>query len=150
MMRNPRKEKWPGSFLLPLAIPQEVIDHQDCMGKEYDPKNKECSICADQALCANYYQQRLQMSINEIEKEKGPMLDQVCFENVDWHKIEKIVEKYDQQGEPIMFEELMDIISDLSSCKDDTAISLYIRRKLPKSNIELKEGYVIKRKDQNN
>lgn len=147
-MRKPRKEKYPCSFLLPLIIPQEVIDPQDCMGKEYDPKNKECSVCADQALCANYYQQRLQMHINDFEKEKGPMLDQVCFEAVDWNKIEKIVEKYDQQGEPIMFEELMDVISDLSHCKDDIAISLYIRRKLLKSNIELKEGYVIKRKDQ--
>jgi len=145
-MRNPRKEKFELEYLLPLIIPQAVIDAGDCMGKEYDPKNKDCSVCADQALCANYFQQLIQIDVKRFEEEKGPFLDQVYFGLVKWDKIERLVDKY-AADDAMTFEELVDLISTMARCSDEMTVLEYIKIELPKTNLDLKEGYVIKRKN---
>lgn len=123
----------------PVQIPAQLIE-EDCIGKEYDPKNKECSVCAAQAFCANWYQRDIEKRIADLQKDY--FLDEVDFKSVDWKGIERLADAKNK----FKFSELINIVSDFSMCSDEVAVLNFIHKELPKTNLILEEGYV-KRKD---
>jgi hypothetical protein len=147
-MRNPREEKSKIDLLKPIDN-TVILDKTDCLGHLYDPKNKECSICQEQAYCANLYARDVQKKIESTEREQGPFLDQVDFQSINWEKLEIIARQYEVGNDPLSFNELITEIKALTKCADDVAVTEFIRRNLPKTNLILEAGYV-KGKDKNN
>jgi hypothetical protein len=141
-MRKTRTEKQEINLLEPITLPD--TDPDDCFGKEYDPRDRDCSICADIEICGIKTQVELQKKKKEFENNNGPLLDQTDFKSVNWKKIEQKALEYEVNNEPLTFEELLDTIKTLANTKDEVAVLEYIRRTLPKS-LKLSNGQVIAR-----
>ena len=130
-----------------LTVPLEVkhaTETNDCIGgSEYDPQDKDCSICADIELCGIRHQLLLQSKKNAFEMTNGPTLDMTDFKSVDLKKIEKLCQKYEAEGsDPISFDELCEFIETMARTKDREAVVQYIKRVLPTTNLILKGGFV--------
>jgi len=140
-MKTPKTEKTEVDLLKPIQLPDTV--EGDCFGtEEYDPQHKDCSICADIELCGIKFQGLIQKKKNVFEKENGPLLDQTDFEGVDFGKVESLALRYQDDGSPMTFEELVELVSQLASTKDDIAVVEYLKRTIPNTRLILKEGQV--------
>jgi len=134
-------------LLIPVDPASIMPDEQtDCFGEEYDPRNADCSVCADEALCGLLYSSRIKKKIKETEKENGPYLDQTDFASVDWKKIEEKAKEYEDSGEPMTFQELTEAISVLARTKDQIAVAEFIKRSLPETRINIEGGNVYARR----
>ena len=141
-MRKIKTTKQEINLLEPVIL-SDIISPDDCFGLEYDPRSNDCSICADLELCGIKYQTVVQKKKKEFEDQNGPMLDEVDFKAVDWKKIEIKALEYEELGEPMKFEELMEAIMIIAKIKDSTAAAEYIKRSLPNTNLILENGKVL-------
>lgn len=146
-MRKPREEKQNADLLKPVIIIDG--DDGDCFGTElYNPQDKDCSICADVELCGIKFQGIVHRKKEDFEQRHGPLLDQTDFEAVNMAKIEELAIKYEQEGLPMLFQELVDAVSELANTKDEIAVIEYLKRIVPTTSLIIKEGKVYaKRKD---
>jgi hypothetical protein len=149
-MRKPREVKQEVNLLKPVTIPDGGVG--DCFGTDfYNPQDKDCSICADIEICGIKFQGIIQKKKTDFEQKHGPLLDQTDFQSVDIAKIEELAIKYEDEGEPMLFQELVDAVSELACTKDDIAVIEYLKRTIPTTNLILKEGKVYaRRKDSSN
>lgn len=149
-MRKSKTQKQEIDLLKPVNLPEG--DPEDCFGTNlYNPQDKDCSICADIELCGIKFQKITQKKVTDFEEKHGPLLDETDFSSVDIVKIEKLAMKYENEGYPMLFQELVELIMELVKTKDEVAAVEYLKRTLPVSNLLLKEGKVYaKRKDSSN
>jgi uncharacterized Fe-S cluster-containing radical SAM superfamily enzyme len=149
-MRKPKETKQKVDLLKPVTILDGSAG--DCFGTEfYNPQDKDCSICADIEICGIKFQGIIQKKKTDFEQKHGPLLDQTDFDSVNMAKIEELAIKYEEEGEPLLFQELVDAVSDLARTKDDIAVIEYLKRTIPTTNLILKEGKVYaRRKDSSN
>ena len=148
-MKKSRTDKKEVDLLKPVIIPD--ADLEDCFGKEYDPQDRDCSICADIEICGIKFQGIIQKKKREFEEKHGPLLDEVDFKSVDIAKIEKLAKQYEEDGYPMLFQELTDVVAELANTKDEIAVIEYLKRTLSTSNLIIKEGKVyVKRENSGN
>lgn len=148
-MRKPKENKKEVDLLKPVIIPEGNLE--DCFGREYNPQEPDCSICADIEICGIKFQSIIQKKKQEFEETHGPLLDQADFKSVNMAQIEVLVKKYEAEGEPMTHEELREAIAEQARIKDEVAVIEFIKRTIPVSNLILKEGKVyVKREDSNN
>lgn len=141
-MRKPRNTSTKVDLTVPLHI-DHATEADDCIGAEYDPQNKDCSICADIELCGIRFQMLVQSKKNIFEVNHGPLLDETDFKSVDYSKIERLVKKYKDAGDdPISMDELCDLVGEMARTKDRVAIVNNIKRALPNTKLIIKDGYV--------
>ena len=133
MERTKRTEKTEISRLEPINI-KELSQSDDCFGKAWDPQHRSCSVCADVDICGVVFQETAVIPKKKKFDESLP-LDLSDFEKVDWAKIGKLAAKYRDEGEPMMYEELMRIIKDVSGMKDEFMIKLYIEKNLTNNGL---------------
>lgn len=139
-MKKAKTEKTEVNFLKPAVIPE--VDPEDCFGQEYDPRDKDCSLCSDIDFCGIVHADKVKKKIKQTEQESGPYLDQTDFASVNWKKIEEKAKEYEDAGEPMTFEELTEAISTIAKTKDEIAVTEFIRRELPKTTLNIKAGNV--------
>jgi hypothetical protein len=125
-----------------LIVPEEQTD---CFGQEFEARNYDCSLCADSDLCQIVYIEKIKDRKLTFEIMNGPLLDVTDFKGVDMARIEKLVKKYEEEGEPMTFEELQKIIQGEANTKDVEAIIQFIKRELPLTKMYLKEGLCLVR-----
>ncbi len=137
MARQKRAEKTEISRLKPLNI-EGLSQSDDCFGKAWDPQHRMCSVCADVDICGVVYQEKV--VIPKIKKfDLSLPLDLLDFSKVDWDKVSKLVSKYQDAGEPMMYEELMRYVKDLANIKDEFMIKLFIESSLKPNNLKCSE-----------
>jgi len=128
------------NLLKPVSKDILPEEQTDCFGKEFEPRSSECSVCADDAICQILWSETVKSKVKNFEAEHGPTLDMTDFQGVDMARIEKLAKKYQEEGEPMTFEELQKIIQEQARTKDVEAIIQFIKRELPLTKIYLKEG----------
>jgi len=140
-MRKNHEKSTKVDLLVPV-VPGDLQPEEktDCFGVEYSPRDSTCSLCADIDLCGIVFQEKVKDKKLTFEIENGPLLDQTDFQGVDMVRIEKLVRKYEGEGEPMTFKELQDLIAGQANTKDSEAVIQFIKRELPLTNIYLKEG----------
>jgi len=146
-MKNVRKEAQKVNLLKPVSFPDSP--EGDCFGKEYSSHDKDCSLCADIETCAIKYQEFLQKKKNQFEKEAYP-LDMSDFEGVSMKKIEILIKKYQDSGQPASMAEFIELIASLAKTQDTLAVTEWIKRKLPLSDLYIKDGYIYAGKNSSN
>ena len=137
-MKNPRKEKTEVDLTKPVSNLQ--VQDDDCFGKEWNPHNRDCSICADNELCGIKYQEVLKKKKQSYEKQHTP-LDMANFDLVNMEKIVSIIKKY-QEDEPLYFDELEELVGKAAKSKHKIAIREFIKLNIPKYNIIVKDNQV--------
>jgi hypothetical protein len=137
MDRAKRTKKTEVSRLKPLNI-DDLSQSDDCFGKAWDPQHRLCSICADVDICGVVYQEKVVIPKKKKFDESLP-LDLLDFSKVDWAKIGKLVKKYQDDGEPMTYEELMRYIKDLANIKDEFMIKLFIEKSLKLNKLKCTE-----------
>ncbi len=148
-MRKPKAEKTPVDLLKPVTIPDG--EAEDCFGTDlYNPQDKDCSICADIELCGIKFQSIVQKKKTVFEEEHGPLLDQTDFDSVNMTKIAEVAKRYEEEGEPMLFQELIDAVAELACTKDEVAVVEYLKRTLPLTNLIIKEGKVYAIRENSN
>lgn len=148
-MKKPRTDKKEIDLLKPVVI--QEADSEDCFGKEYNPQDRDCSICADIEICGIKFQGVIQRKKKEFEEKHGPLLDEADFKSINFAQIENLVKKYETEGEPLTYEELFEVVSQQGRIKDEIAVIEYLKRTIPVSNLILKEGKVyVKRENSGN
>jgi hypothetical protein len=85
----------------------------------------------------------------KLEKEKGPYLDQVDFQAMDWKKIEQKAQEYEDSGEPMTYKELTTAIMTIAKIKDEVAVDEFIKRSLPSTTINILNGNIYARRENN-
>lgn len=133
MARQKRTKKTEISRLKPLNI-EDLSQSDDCFGKAWDPQHRMCSVCADVDICGVVYQEKVVIPKTKKFDESLP-LDLLDFSKVDWAKIGNLVKKYQDAGEPMMYEELMRYIKDLANIKDEFMIKLFIENSFKSNNL---------------
>lgn len=137
MERKKRATKTEVSRLKPLNI-DDLSQSDDCFGKAWDPQHRLCSVCADVDICGVVFQEKVVIP----KKKKFDMslpLDLLDFKKVDWAKIGKLVKKYQDGGEPMMYEELVAYIKTLANIKDPFMIKLFIEKSLKPNKLKCSE-----------
>jgi hypothetical protein len=145
-MRKEHKEEIKVDLLIPVT-PESIqpTESTDCFGKEWDSRASECCICADETLCHIIWSEQVKDKRVTFEAQNGPLLDQTDFQGVDMAKIEKLAKKYQDEKEPMTFQELQDVIASQANTKDNEAVIQFIKRELPLTKIYLKEGVCLVR-----
>jgi hypothetical protein len=144
-MRQAKTVKTEVDLLKPVTLPEP--EPGDCFGSsEYDPRDKDCSVCADLELCGLKREVALRSKKKKFEEDNGPLLDQTDFQSVNWDSIYKKAIEYEDSGEPMTFQELTEAISTIAKTKDQVAVAEFINREMPKEKLELKEGNVYARR----
>jgi len=128
--------------LKPLNI-EDLSQSDDCFGKAWDPQHPLCSVCADIDICGVVYQETV--VIPKIKKfDESLPLDLLDFKKVDWAKIGKLVSRYQDEGEPMTYEELMQYVRELANIKDPFMIKLFIEKSLKPNKLKCTEhGEII-------
>jgi hypothetical protein len=141
-MRQSRKDKQEVDLLKPVGnLPDP--EPGDCFGSDlYDPRDKDCSLCADLLLCGIRREATLRTKKKQFEEEHGPMLDEVDFKSVNWETIHKKALEYEDTGEPMTFQELIDAILIIAKIKDEVAVAEFIKREMPERLFNIKDGFV--------
>ncbi len=128
-MREPRKAK----KKIDLTVPVSLDDSDDCFGKEWIPSNSSCAMCADVDICGIKHQEQvLQKKVTEVDKTLP--LDMTAFERVNFKKIAGVIKKH-QSREPVLYDELVEMVGDLAQTKDKDTIKAYFRRQFPKYDV---------------
>lgn len=142
MVRQKRSKKTEISRLKPLNI-EDLSQSDDCFGKAWDPQHPLCSVCADIDICGVVYQETV--VIPKIKKfDESLPLDLLDFSKVDWAKIGKLVSRYQDEGEPMTYEELMQYVRELANIKDPFMIKLFIEKSLKPNKLKCTEhGEII-------
>ena len=123
--------------------PEEVTD---CFGTdEYNPQDSSCSLCSDLEICGIKFQELVKVKKKKFEQEKGPLLDMTAFETVNMSKIEQLAKKYEEESEPMTFEEIQKFIQEQAVTKDVEAVIEFIKRELPLTKMYLKDGLCLVR-----
>lgn len=137
-MKQPRETK-KEIDLTSLLDPSELMSDNpdDCFGKEWDPQDKDCSICHDVEICGIVKQQEIQSRKKKVEDTKGPMLDQTAFEKVPIEKITTTMKNWAEDGDPSTYEELEETIMASAQTKDKVAVREYIKRTLPRHGLTI-------------
>ena len=143
-MKQPRDKKKEIS-LTTLLDPKTLISDNpdDCFGKEWDPSDKDCSICHDVETCGIVKQSTIQGRKEKIEKEKGPMLDQTAFEKVPIDNIIINLRNWAADDDPSTYAELEETIMKHAQTKDTVAVREYIKRTLPTHGLRVTEEKTI-------
>jgi len=145
-MKKSHEEGLKVDFLKPIdSVYFQDAANTDCFGNEFESHASECSICADAELCLIIWSEKVKTKKKEFEVKTGPNLDQCDFQGVDMIKIERLAKKYEEEGEPMTFEELQKIIQEQAVTKDVESIIQYIKRELPLTKMYLKEGKCLVR-----
>jgi uncharacterized Fe-S cluster-containing radical SAM superfamily enzyme len=145
-MRKEHKTETKVDLLVPVAPNTIVCQEQtDCFGIEWDARSSECSICADETLCSIVWGEKVKDKKLTFEIEHGPLMDVVDFQSVDMTKVERLAKKYQDEGQPMTFQELQDVIAQQANTKDNEAVIQFIKRELPLTKIFLKEGVCLVR-----
>jgi hypothetical protein len=134
--------------LLVPVLPKDIVPEEvtDCWGTEYLPTCGECSICADFELCGIVFADNVKGKKLTFEIEHGPLLDTADFSNVDMSRIERLATKYEDEGEPMTYEEMQQIIQGEANIKDSESIIQYIKRELVNTKMNIREGYIYVRR----
>jgi hypothetical protein len=123
----------PGNFL--------PNDETDCFGTDdYSPQDHLCATCADIEVCGIKFQEATKKKVKAVEAEHGPMMDQCDIDGVNFKTIERLALKYQDEGEPMTFEELQEVVALQAKTKDSEAVLELIKRNLPLTRIVLQEG----------
>lgn len=138
MERKKRTKKTDISRLIPVNI-DDLSQSDDCFGKAWDPQHRYCSVCADVDICGVVFQERVVLPKKDKFDLTQP-LDLANFEKVDWARIGKVVKKYQDEGEPMTYEELMDYIGDYTGMKDEFMIKLFMEKELPNNGLKCNES----------
>jgi uncharacterized Fe-S cluster-containing radical SAM superfamily enzyme len=138
-MRKSIEKKTEVNLLIPID-PAAVVVDSDCFGKEWESRASECNICSDCELCQIVYTEQVKSKKLTFEVMNGPLLDQSDFQSVDMAKIERLAKKYQDEGDPMSFQELQDVIASQANTKDNEAVIQFIKRELPLTKIYLQEG----------
>jgi hypothetical protein len=137
-MKKSREKKTEVDLLKP--IDPKTLEAIDCFGLEFDSHSSECSSCADSELCLIKWSEDVKGKKIAFEIQNGPLMDQVDFASVDMARIERLAKKYQDEGQPMTFQELQDVIAGQANTKDNEAVIEFIKRELPLTLIYLKEG----------
>jgi uncharacterized protein YqfB (UPF0267 family) len=145
-MRKEHKTETKVDLMVPVT-PESIVpvESSDCFGQEWQPRAQECSICSDETLCGIVFSEKVKDKKLTFETQNGPLLDSVDWKSVDMVRIEKLVKKYQDEGEPMTFQELQDVIAGQANTKDEEAVIQFIKRELPLTKIFLKEGVCLVR-----
>jgi hypothetical protein len=143
-MRKSIEKKTEVDLLVPID-PETIAVDSDCFGKEWESRASECNICADETLCQIIFNEQIKGKKKAFETEHGPLLDQSDFLAVDMAKIERLAKKYQDEQQPMTFQELQDVIASMANTKDNEAVIQFIKRELPLTKIYLKEGVCLVR-----
>jgi hypothetical protein len=145
-MKKEHKIETKVDLLVPV-VPGDIVptESADCFGVEFDPHSQECSICADETLCHIVWAESVKDKKLTFQVMNGPLLDATDFPAVDMARIERLVKKYQDEGEPMTFQELQDVIAGQANTKDSEAVIQFIKRELPLTKILLKEGVCLVR-----
>lgn len=140
MNKKPR-EKSTEKDLTVLLKPEELMsdDPEDCFGREWDPRDKDCSLCHDVEICGIVRQADIQKAKKKIEREKGPFLDETAFEKVPVEKLVETIRQYAEDDDPALYEEIEEAVEKTARTKDKVAIREYITRLLPRHNLQIIE-----------
>jgi len=142
-MKTPRKNKKEVDLLVPIDVDTLVSSGpDDCFGKEWDPSDKDCSICHDVEICGILKQSTIKSRKKEIEKKVGPMLDQTAFEKVPVGLIVDNIKTW-SKSDPATYDELFESISLHAQTKDGVAVREFIARMLPKYGLKITEQKTI-------
>jgi uncharacterized Fe-S cluster-containing radical SAM superfamily enzyme len=146
-MRQSIKTKTKVDLLVPV-VPGNLhpVEPSDCFGNEYLPTCGDCSVCADMELCSIIFADNVKRKKLTFEIEHGPMLDTADFANVDMSRIERLATKYEDEGEPMTYEEMQQIIQGEANIKDVESIIQYIKRELVNTKMSVKGGYIYVRR----
>lgn len=126
----------------PLNI-DDLSQSSDCFGKIWDAQHRLCSVCADVDICGVVYQEKIVIPKKKKFDVSLP-LDLLDFKKVDWAKIGRLVKKYQDDGEPMTYEELMRYVGQLANIKDPFMIKLFIEKSLKPNNLMCTEhGEII-------
>jgi hypothetical protein len=131
--RKIKEKKTEVDLLKPVNLDDfKQLSEGDCFGNMWDPKDKDCSVCADIEVCGILYQDKhIKPKVKKFEEETIP-LDLARFETVPWNKIKTLIQKYEKDGKPMMLDELIEIVSEQAKIKDPQTVMLYIKHILPK------------------
>ena len=143
-MRKAKTVKQEVDLLKPVVIPE--LSSDDCFGNEYSSRDNDCSVCADDTMCALVYADKLKKQIKQTEKDSGPFLDQCDFSSIDWVKIAQKAKEYEDADEPMFYEELVEAISTIAKTKDKVAVENFIKRELPKTTLNFIDGAIYVRR----
>lgn len=74
--RKPRAEKPAADSTKLFDLPE--LDKDDCFGQLWDPEERDCSICAHNALCGSVYSRTVLKSKQQaMQAQHGPFLSDV-------------------------------------------------------------------------
>jgi hypothetical protein len=145
-MKKSHEKKTEVDLMVPV-VPESIIPNEttDCFGKEWESRASECCICSDETLCSIVFNEQVMSKKLTFEIQNGSLLDASDFQNVDMAKIERLAKKYQDENEPMSFQELQDVIASQANTKDNEAVIQFIKRELPLTKIYLKEGVCLVR-----
>lgn len=120
--RVPKTEKTLIDPLKPVKDAKFNISDDDCFGRLWDPKTKECSMCADETLCSIVYQDNLKKQVKKIEEQEHKFLDQVkTIEPSYLDILEQEIKQRDLDDSPMTSQELVLKLMENSNIKDERA-----------------------------
>ena len=138
-MKKSIEKKTEVDLLVPVTAP--VSDTaSDCFGLEFDSHASECSQCADSELCMIKWSEDVKGKKLTFEIEHGSLLDSVDFKAVDMIRVERLAKKYQDEGSPLTFDELLKLIAQQANTKDEESVIQFLKRELPLTKIILAEG----------
>jgi len=140
-MKKSHEKKTEVNLLVPI-VPETIvpIEQTDCFGIEYESHASECSICADNELCLIKWSEDVKSKKLTFEIMNGSLMDSVDFKSVDMTRVEMLAKRYQDEGYPMTFQELQDLIANQANTQDNEAVIQFIKRELPLTKIYLKEG----------
>lgn len=138
MERTKRTTKLDVSRLKPINI-EELSQSDDCFGKAWDPQHRSCSVCADVDICGVVFQDKVVIPKKDKFEESLP-LDMTNFDAVNWDKMSLLVSKYLQDGAPLTYEELFELVQNTSKNKDTYITKLYIEKSLEPNGLKCDEA----------
>ena len=99
------------NLLVPLdkeKIMSEMKD-SDCFGKEWDPEERECSMCSASVPCGIIFQDTLKAI--KKKKEKDP-----------FKKLEKVIADWQRSGEPATVKDMFEYFCKVLSTNDEEVV----------------------------
>lgn len=152
MNKTPRETKTDIDLTTLVSVDKLMEDNakDDCFGREWDPQDKDCTLCHDVEICGIVAQEQIKKKTKKLEKEKGPFLDSTAFEKVPIDKIVATITAWADEGDPATLDELIDDISAKAKTKDIVAVKEYIKRILPKHGLKLTKDKTIVPDDSSN
>jgi hypothetical protein len=140
-MREPREKKTKVSLLDAVDV-KKFTTGDGCFGKEWNPQDRDCSVCADIELCGIIYQDtKVTPKRKKFEKEKSP-LDMADFMAVEWPKILGVIESLQRGEDPMTLEELTGVVKDQSKVTNEELLKTYVRIKLVEHNLKT-DGTIV-------